>query len=142
MIKQTKKIFKDKGGFSTAVGMLGAVLLFAIIASCGLGITAQIHQITVLDRFADELATKAGEQGRCGGTALEERYAQLVDSTGLSPTVNYEASYYDRTRQLVQYGDPITVSLTMETKVVGFGDFSIPMTLRVKSSEQSTQYWK
>lgn len=142
MVNKIKKIFKNKGGFSVTIEMLGAVLLLAVLASCALGITAQVHQLTVLDRFADELAAKAGEQGRCGGSALEERYAQLEKSTGLSPVVIYDANYYDSTRQLVQYGDPITISLTMDTTVIGFGDFFIPMTLHAKSSEQSMQYWK
>lgn len=141
-LRRIIEILKDKRGFSVTVGMLGCVLVFALVFSCFLGVTVQMHKINVLDRFADEMAAKAGQQGRCSGSELDTRYNQLVEATGIKPTVEYVTSFYNSSKQLVQYGDAITVNLTLESNLIGFGDYYIPMILKAKSTEQSMQYWK
>lgn len=142
MQKRIQTVLTDRRGMSTSVGVLVAILVLALVGACFMGVAEQLHRVTTLDRFADELAAKAGQQGRCSGLALEERYDELVRSTGVKPKVIYEADYYNPSTRLVQYGEPITVRLTLETKLVGFGSFYLPLTLRVSSTEQSMQYWK
>lgn len=141
-MNKLKAILRDKNGFSVTVGMMGVGIVLAMVFSCFLGVAAQMHKINVLDRFADEMAARAGQQGKCSGKSLDERYNELVEATGIKPTVEYAADYYNGSKQLVQYGDAITVKLTLESKLIGFGDFYIPMTLKTKSTEQSMQYWK
>lgn len=135
-------LLKDKSGLSETVSMLGLVLICAIILSCILGVLAQMHKINLLDRFAHELILKASDIGACSGDEIEKRYEELVASTGLTPDYEFTATYFNIQKKTVQYGDTITLKLTLKTKLIGFSNFSIPQTLTTTSTEQSMQYWK
>lgn len=96
----------------------------------------------MLDRFADEMVAKVALEGKCSGSEITERYEELVESTGIRPTISYDARYYNHSQKTVQYGDAITVSVQMQINVIGFGDFYITDEPIRKSTGQSMQYWK
>ncbi len=122
--------------------MLGTVLICCILFSCIIGVLAQVHKINVLNNFAQEMVSKASEVGKCTGVEIEKRYLELVDTTGIKPNYIFIADYYNSAKKLVQYGEPITVELSFDSKLIGFGNYYIPQTLTTKSTEQSMQYWK
>ncbi len=141
-MKKFKAILKDKQGLSVTIQMLIGFIFIALLFSMFLGISAQTHKISVLDRFADEMAIAVSTQGKCKGEIISKRYEQLENSTGLSPKISYSTNFYDDSNKTVQYGDSITVELTLETKFIGWGNFYLPMTLKNNATRQSMQYWK
>ncbi len=94
-----------------------------------------------MDYFAKEMIFTATAFGR---TTVEAnaRYAELEAETGISPVVSWKANYYAVTARTVQYGDTITVTLTYQTTLKGFGAIPIPITLTAKHSGLSQRYWK
>lgn len=142
-MKKLKQLFKDKRGFSDTVSMLGVALLLSILTIAGIVLASYIHNVTVLDRFADELVSKAALEGKCTGDEIDERYNELVKSTGLKPKVTFDANYYNNTKKTVQYGDSISVHVELELTIIGYGRTNYIKHLAVRTSTgQSMQYWK
>ncbi len=142
ILRKTKEILKDKRGVSNTITMLWAVVICAFLISIFIGISDQLHQLSALDQFADELVAKASLEGKCAGVELDERYAQLCESTKITPAVSFQADYYNSGKKRVQYGDSITVELSLQTKLIGWGDYYVPITYTKKATSQSMQYWK
>lgn len=141
MNRLKRAVWNCRGGVnqfvSTIVSIL-AILMFFLALTSGL---RAMNEYTTLNNFADQLAATAGNEGRCAGTALQGRYSELESATGLHPTVEYSASYFNSSQRTVQYGDTITVTVTLQTHVAAVG-VSIPLTLKSAKSVQSQQYWK
>lgn len=135
-------VLKDKRGLSNTVEMLGVAIMLSVLTIAGLILFGYIHNITVLDRFADEMVSKVALEGKCSGAEITERYEELVESTGIRPTISYDAEYYNHSDKTVQYGNSITVTVQMEIDIIGFGDFMITDEPIRKSTGQSMQYWK
>lgn len=142
MIRRLRKILADKKGMSNTVSVLWAILIFSFVMSLFIGVGQQLHVIFTLDQFANELVAKASIEGRCSGSALNERYNQLCKSTGLKPKVTYTANYWSKPKKLVQYGDEITVTLDLESRLVAWGNRGIDIPYKVKATSQSMEYWK
>ena len=141
-MKKFISLLRDKCGISNTVEMLGVTILLSILTIAGIVVAGYIHNITVLDRFADEMVSKVAFEGKCSGAEITERYEELVKSTGIRPTISYDAKYYSHSDKTVQYGNSITVTVQMEINVIGFGDFIITDEPIRKSTGQSMQYWK
>ena len=94
-----------------------------------------------MDYFAKEMIFSATAYGKTIGE-VATRYSELTAETGLPPTVTWQAAYFNASDKTVQYGDTITVTLTYQTYVKGFGVFKIPVTLIAKHSGLSQKYWK
>lgn len=141
-MKKIKLLLKSNAGFTNTIEMLGVAIIVSIMTIVSIVMAGYIHNLTVLDRFADEMVAKAALEGKCAGAELDERYEQLAKSTGLRPTITFEAKYYSTARKTVQYGDAITVTAQLELNVVGYGDFYLKDTPIRKSTGQSEQYWK
>lgn len=94
-----------------------------------------------LDYFAKELIKAATVNGTTNGVT-NERYLELASETGLSPSCQWEAAYYNASESTVQLGDTITVTLQYNTYLQGFGVFKIPVTLTASYSGLSQKYWK
>lgn len=141
-MNRIRKILKNNDGLSNTVEMLGVAILLSIFSIAAIVVAGYVHNLTVLDRFADEMVSKAALEGRCAGAEIDRRYRDLVASTGITPTIAFDADYYDYTSKTVQYGEAITVSLSAEIKVIGFGTNYLTNIAVRKSTEQSQQYWK
>lgn len=142
MLEKIKSLLKDKNGFANTIEMMGVSLLLAMLTIAGITLSGYIHNVTVLDRFADEMVAKAALEGKCRGTEIDARYEELAKSTGIRPDISFTAPYYDHAKQTVQYGDAITISAQIEVPIIGFGDFVIRDTPTRRSTGQSMQYWK
>jgi hypothetical protein len=95
-----------------------------------------------LDHYAKEMIKSASVTGRTAGTEVDRRRTELNRQTGLTPTVVFDAAYFNNANRTVQFGDTITVMLTMQTSFRGFGVFDIPVTLTARHSGLSQRYWK
>ena len=94
-----------------------------------------------MDYFAKEMIFTATAFGRTT-VEVNARYAELEAETGISPVVSWQANYHAASARTVQYGDTITVTLTYQTTLKGFGAIPIPITLMAKHSGLSQMYWK
>lgn len=145
MKKRILLFFKDNNGQSNSIGMLFATLLVAVLLVLLFNIATGININIKLQSFADQMATKSGEVGKCTGKELEDKYAHLEAVTGLSPVMEITSTnYIDASRKTVQYGEDITVTLTLDVKKLGNGIFAIPLNKSFTATKitQSEQYWK
>ncbi len=137
-----KRFKLNNKGNSQLVAVLISIPVLLLFLCATIGAFAYSNTYNRLDDFADEMIAKAGKIGKCSGTAIDTRYDELQDATKLSPTVEFSATYFDSAKKTVQYGDTITLTLTLNMKIFEFYDFYVPKTLiRVKTT-QSEQYWK
>lgn len=66
--------------------------------------------------------------GKCEDEEIQKRFDQLVLATGLNPSCEITAeSYVTRTGRSVQYGEAITIVLTLDITEFGLGNFKIPI---------------
>ena len=80
----------------------------------------------------------------CGGVTDEvyERFDELCAETGLTPTVHFSATYFDRSTGKVQLGDTIACTLSAGFTLPGFGGYEFPFTVKTTESGLSRVYWK
>lgn len=136
-----KSLLRNKQGeISIQMLLYFPCLVLAIVIAINVG--GQLHIISELDRFADEMATAAAREGKCKGEFLDRQYELLSNATGLSPQIEYDAPYYDTTNLSVQYGDPITVTVTLQPNYNFYGNKFILMSYSKKATRQSFQYHK
>ncbi len=76
------------------------------------------------------------------GPEVEARFAELCAESGFTPTVQFSATYFDYATGKVQLGDVISVTLTTEMILPGFGGFELPFDVSVTQSGLSRMYWK
>ncbi|WBY64706.1 DUF4320 family protein [Thermocaproicibacter melissae] len=136
------KLLKDKRGgvdqyVSAVIAMLTLLALFVMISA---GMKA-MNAYNTLNDFGNELAVTVGNEGRCSGERVSTRYNELVSATGITPNVEYTAEYVDSEARTVQYGDTITLRLSMQTSISAL-KISIPISLSITKSVTSQQYWK
>lgn len=137
-----KSFLKDrKGGVDQYVGALFSMLaLLALFVALSAGMNA-LNEYHTLNDFGGELAIAAGNAGRCSGDRVEKRYQELVSATGVSPDVEYSADYVDPNEKTVQYGETITVNLSLNAKISALG-ISVPVPMHITKTAESQQYWK
>lgn len=93
-----------------------------------------------MDYFAREMIDVATVAGRTDSSEITDRYNELVQEMGISPSYSWNADYFQDGK--VQYGESIQVNLSLDTQVNGFGVFNVPITLTAAYSGLSQQYWK
>ena len=91
--------------------------------------------------MCNELLEVATVTGRIG-PEVEARFAELCAESGFTPTVQFSATYFDYATGKVQLGDVISVTLTTEMIMPGFGGFELPFDVSVTQSGLSRMYWK
>ena len=132
---------KENRGSGELIGAIFAMLLIAISIIVGIAGFKLINQQMTLSSFGNQLIRTVGQEGCTNDDRITARFAELSDSTGLSPSVSYDATYIAGSGTKVQYGDTIKMILTLDTKISAVG-ISIPVTLTVTKSAQSEIYWK
>ena len=104
------------------------------------------HPFKVLDDesmryMCEALIATATSTGKVG-EEVEQRFAELCEETGITPTVTWNTTYYNATKKQVQLGEIITCTLTHEITLQGFGTFTLPFSVTVTQSGLSRVYWK
>lgn len=135
-----KNLLKNKRG-DGYIDVVVAVFAFMMLIILSLNVFTFLTIKQDMDYFAKEMVECATVDGRTSG-ATYDRYYELVDEVGFSPSYSWTATYYNPSYKTVQYGDTITVNLTYRTYVQGFGIFRIPITLTSNYSGLSQRYWK
>lgn len=136
-IKDLLKSNRGEGYIDVVVSVL--VLMMVMVLALNVFSFLTVKQD--MDYFAKEMLTCATAYGKTTGE-VDARKAELTAETGLNPTVSWQADYFNASAKTVQYGDTITVTLTYNTYVRGFGVFRVPITLTAKHSGLSMKYWK
>ena len=136
MIKALKNR-KAEGYIDVAIAVLVIVFLLVLALS--------VFKLVTLNQdikyMCEELVTTATLNGKVGDE-VDERFEELCAETGVRPRLTITATYFNATTKTVQLGDTITVKLTYETSLAGFGDFELPFEVSVSSSGLSRIYWK
>lgn len=141
-MSRIKKLLKDNtGGVSQLIGAIFAMLAIIMVFVALIAGLKILNQYSTLNDFGNQLVQAAGREGQCNGATLDKRYGELVSATGLSPTAEWAATYYNSDDKTVQYGNTITLTLTLKTDLSAVG-ISIPLNLQVTKTAQSEKYWK
>ncbi|MBR4013400.1 MAG: DUF4320 family protein [Clostridia bacterium] len=118
-----------------------AVLVISFLLILLVSVFGVIHQKQTLNQMAEQIVEIASING-CVDDEVMERYEQLCEQTGLTPTMTFEATYFDEDTGKVQLGDIIFCTLTMETSLIGFGGELFPINMTVTASGVSQVYWR
>ena len=118
-----------------------AVLVISFLLILLVSVFGVIHQKQTLNQMAEQIVEIASING-CVDDEVMERYEQLCEQTGLTPTMTFEATYFDEDTGKVQLGDVISCTLTMETSLIGFGGELFPINMTVTASGVSQVYWR
>ena len=128
---------KGEGYVDVAVAVLVISFLLILLVS----VFGLMHQKQTLNQMCEQIVEIASIKG-CVDDEVMERYEQLCEQTGLTPTVTFEATYFDEDTGKVQLGDVISCTLTMETSLIGFGGELFPIDMTVTASGVSQVYWR
>lgn len=134
---KTLKNKKAEGYIDVAV----AVLVIAFVLILMISIWSMITLKQDMTYMARELVEAATVSGRIG-PEVEARFAELCAESGFTPTVSFSATYFDPITGKVQLGEVISVTLTTEMILPGFGGFELPFDVSVTQSGLSRVYWK
>ena len=118
-----------------------AVLVISFLLILLVSVFGVIHQKQTLNQMAEQIVEITSING-CVDDEVMERYEQLCEQTGLTPTMTFEATYFDEDTGKVQLGDIISCTLTMETSLIGFGGELFPINMTVTASGVSQVYWR
>ena len=128
---------RGEGYVDVAVAVLVISFLLILLVS----VFGLMHQKQTLNQMAEQLAETAAING-CVDDEVMERYEQLCEQTGLTPTVTFEAIYFDEDTGKVQLGEIISCTLTMENSLIGFSGELFPINMTVIASGVSQVYWR
>lgn len=134
---KTLKNKKAEGYIDVAVAVLVIAFVLILIISIWSMITLK-QDMTYMARELVEAATVSGRIG----PEIEARFAELCAESGFTPTVSFSATYFDPITGKVQLGEVISVTLTTEMILPGFGGFELPFDVSVTQSGLSRVYWK
>ena len=134
---KTLKNKKAEGYIDVAVAVLVIAFVLILIISIWSMITLK-QDMTYMARALVEAATVSGRIG----PEAEARFAELCAESGFTPTVSFSATYFDPITGKVQLGEVISVTLTTEMILPGFGGFELPFDVSVTQSGLSRVYWK
>ena len=134
---KTLKNKKAEGYIDVAVAVLVIAFAIALVFSIWSMVTLKQDMAYMCSELL-EVVTVTGQIG----PEAEARFTELCAEAGFTPTVQYSASYFDPATGKVQLGDVITVTLTTEMILPGFGGFELPFDVSVTKSGLSRMYWK
>ena len=134
---KTLKNKKAEGYIDVTVAVL--VIAFALMFIVSIWSMMTLKQD--LKYMCGEILEVATGQGKIN-SAVYDRYEELCASLGIAPQIEFSAEYFDASTGKVQLGDTITVTLTHELTLQGFGSYTFPFEVTVSKSGLSKVYWK
>ena len=118
-----------------------AVLVFVSMLVLAISLWSAVTLKQDMRYMAQELIDTATVSGQIGPD-VNDRYTELCSEAGITPTMKWEADYCDAAGKKVQLGDTMTITLTHEITLPGFGGFTLPFSVKVRQSGLSRVYWK
>ena len=128
---------RGEGYVDICVGVICFVMVLILAVNIFSFITLRVE----MDEIADELIEEATYSGAFGTdfttrcNALKTRYDSFSVETGAD-------KYFNSTYKRVQLGDPMWVTVSVQTYLKGIGAFRIPITVSVTKTGLSEKYWK
>ena len=135
-----KKRILDKRGqgyIDVVISVLVLVFLFILIMSVWSMVTLKQD----IRYICNELLATATSTGQVGDE-VTARYYELCEESGLTPTVEFSATYFNAAAKKIQYGEIIQCTVTCQMTLPGFSDFKLPISVTVTQSGLSRHYWK
>lgn len=135
-----KKILNKRGDsyIETAIAVVAAMMVIVV----ALNIFSFLTLKQDLDYYAKEMMDTATIYGRTS-EEVAERHSELCEELGIIPSYDFSKSdYFNGTKQTIQLGETVRLSVFYVTNVKGLGVFKIPVTLWVYESGLSEKYWK
>lgn len=136
-----KEKLKEKKGSGTMIACVVAMFFIMVMVVVGMAGVKLMNEYTTLDTFGDQYIQVMAQEGCTSNNRVIKRFSELVDATGLTPDVKVDAPHVAGSSTKVQYGDTITLHLTLKAKLSAFY-VSIPVSLTTTKSAESEQYWK
>ncbi len=134
-----KRLLNNRGqGY---VDVVISVLIIAFLLILSVSIWSMVTLKQDVRYFCNELLEMASSTGQIG-SAVEARYFELCEESGITPTVEFSASYYDVSAKKVQYGTIIQCTVTCQMTFPGFSGFRLPVSVSATQSGLSRHYWK
>lgn len=144
MKKRIISALKNKKGESYIdIVILVFVSIMAIVLA--LNVFSYLTLRQDIDYIAASMAEAASMEGLTKSRDLESLFDELCDNAGVDAEYTITAEeYYNRTKNEVQLGDPLTVTVTCETSFRGLGALgeSIDITVAVSKTGLSRVYFK
>lgn len=144
MKKRIISALKNKKGESYIdIVILVFVSIMAIVLA--LNVFSYLTLRQDIDYIAASMAEAASMEGLTKSRDLESLFDELCDNAGIDAEYTITAEeYYNRTKNEVQLGDPLTVTVTCETSFRGLGALgeSIDITVAVSKTGLSRVYFK
>jgi len=133
------KIFNKRGQGYIDVVISVLVLVFLLVLAMSVWSMVTLKQD--VRYICNELLATATATGKIGDE-VTARYYELCEESGITPTVEFSATYFDASSKKVQYGEIIRCSVTCQMTLPGFSDFKLPISVTVTQSGLSRHYWK
>lgn len=150
-MKHVKSILFSKKGAVGTVGTVVGLIVALILFVGGIFVSGFLFEHIKLDKFADEVIAKAGEQGSVGNEVINKRIEELISKNGFNKSNLICRLYTDATGKhsydpltgKVQFGEIIKLQVEYKTEMkVPLGK-PMPATFRVNNkSTKSQQYYK
>lgn len=128
---------RGEGYIDICVGIVAFVMVLVIAINLFSFITLRIE----LDSIADELIESATQTG-CFGAEFNDTVAVMKEDYYDFNVATGADRYFNVPYSRVQLGERMWVEVSVDTYIKGVGVFKIPVTLTVKKSGLSENYWK
>ena len=135
-----KRTILDRRG-QGYIDVVVSVLVIVFLLILAMSVWSMVTLKQDVRYFCNELLEIATATGQIGDD-VEARYHTLCDESGLAPTVEFSATYFDASSKKVQYGKIIQCTVTCQMTLPGFSDFRLPIRVTVTESGLSRHYWK
>ena len=112
---------------------------------CVLVLTINIYSFFTLKQDLDEISEQLIQVATYNGCFSDEFNQRANDLKTQFFDVDYTvsaSSYYNAALKKVQLGQKMTVTVSVQTKLVGVGVVSVPITCTSTRSGISEKYWK
>lgn len=138
-VRMKNKLLNKRGeGY---IDIVVTVLVIAFVLVFAISIFSVVTAKQDLKYMCSELIDCASVNGGIT-TEVDQRFRELCAETGITPTVQFSAIFYDSASGKVQLGDTITCTLTYNATLPGFGNFIFPLQVGATESGLSRVYWK
>lgn len=135
-----KKVLNNKGVsnlISTLVG-LSSLTMMLVISITFINV---VNVQTSLNEFGNQMIISCQNYGKTDGNEIDVRYEQLESTLNISPTISYNATYFNSVDKTVQYGNLITITLVLEYDINLLG-FEETLEFEIVKTGLSQVYWK
>lgn len=135
-----KKSIMNKRG-QGYIDVVISVLVIVFLLVLAMSVWSMVTLKQDVRYICNELLATATATGKIGDE-VTARYYELCEESGITPTVEFSATYFDASSKKVQYGKIIQCTVTCQMTLPGFSDFRLPIKVTVTESGLSRHYWK